>query len=271
MDAAETEFWDRQTKCPVMTTVRAVGRTIRSIRRLSNESDKPVRAFTLVELLVVMGVISVLISILLPSLHRARAQADAVACASSLRSIGQGLQIYVNDHNGRLPYVIEPIWSPIRRLDFTRDPRAEPQSLSNTLKTIWKSDPAKLMKCNSAQLGYPTGNYAMTYRVSAANNYDGIPMTIEQLVLPNGTVRYEYSLKQLNGRKHKMLHMNGDSFPFKLAKGPGPFYLVRDFVGKNPDPNEFSPRLPHNKTFNQLMLDMSVNNERDSTVGLSYP
>lgn len=59
--------------------------------------------FTLVELLVVIGIIAVLISILLPSLGRARAQARMVQCQSNLRQIGQGLQIYANANKGFLP------------------------------------------------------------------------------------------------------------------------------------------------------------------------
>jgi prepilin-type N-terminal cleavage/methylation domain-containing protein/prepilin-type processing-associated H-X9-DG protein len=51
-------------------------------------------AFTLVELLVVIGIISVLISILMPALTKARAQARATACQSNLRSIGQFLIMY---------------------------------------------------------------------------------------------------------------------------------------------------------------------------------
>ena len=64
----------------------------------------PPKAFTLVELLVVIGVIALLISLLLPALGRARQQATSLSCQSNLRSIGQNLAIYASQNKGYLPY-----------------------------------------------------------------------------------------------------------------------------------------------------------------------
>lgn len=60
--------------------------------------------FTLVELLVVIGIISVLIAILLPALRAARDAAIAVNCQSNLRQCGQAIALYTGENRNVLPY-----------------------------------------------------------------------------------------------------------------------------------------------------------------------
>jgi prepilin-type N-terminal cleavage/methylation domain-containing protein len=68
-----------------------------------HSNGKSRQAFTLVELLVVIGIIAVLISILLPAMNRARQAAVKTQCLSNLRDMGNSLQMYANEFKDRVP------------------------------------------------------------------------------------------------------------------------------------------------------------------------
>jgi prepilin-type N-terminal cleavage/methylation domain-containing protein/prepilin-type processing-associated H-X9-DG protein len=63
------------------------------------------RGFTLVELLVVIGIIALLVALLMPALNAARQQSQLVVCASNLRQTYQSLALYAHDNQGWLPPV----------------------------------------------------------------------------------------------------------------------------------------------------------------------
>ena len=79
-------------------------------RRVSDRTDRPglrrrsAGGFTLIEVLVVVAIIALLVSILLPSLQRAREQAKSVICKTHMRNIGQAMNIYCFMYNDVLPW-----------------------------------------------------------------------------------------------------------------------------------------------------------------------
>ena len=68
-----------------------------------SRNDAYGRAFTLIELLVVVSIIALLIAILMPSLARARRQAQEVVCQSNLRQLAMGVTYYAQSHGGKIP------------------------------------------------------------------------------------------------------------------------------------------------------------------------
>ena len=158
-------------------------------------------AFTLDELLVVIGIIAVLLALLLPAMNKARESARGVACGSNLRQIGIGLLMYANENRQRLPFHAD--WGPPNVEDWIHwqpGPGRDPNNLTRTsaIAQYMGNFKVDVFRCPSDDTGHHT-------------RFD---------TMGAGPLRYEFSYS-MNGR-----------FASNWPTPPPPLSAIPDASGK---------------------------------------
>ena len=121
-------------------------------------------AFTLVELLVVIGIIALLISILLPALNKAKENANRVACGSNMKQIATGLLMYTNDYGGWFPSLA--VGSPLRPEDWIAWQSGRNPDEGQLVRYMsGKKFSPKIYRCPSDDIA-PTRNYKYSYTLN---------------------------------------------------------------------------------------------------------
>ena len=147
------------------------------------------RAFTLIEVLVVVAIIALLIAILLPSLSRAREQARSAQCMSNLKQMGNAILMYTVDHRNYLPGPLHPM---VQRETYDAFYRSHDADISASDPSTGFYRRAHLVHYIRKYFSEKSKSAQMTDQVSTCPTADRLTTTnIKKIIESNGWDGYQ--------------------------------------------------------------------------------
>jgi prepilin-type processing-associated H-X9-DG protein/prepilin-type N-terminal cleavage/methylation domain-containing protein len=227
------------------------------------------RAFTLVELLVVIGIIAVLIGVLLPALVSARRSADTLVCATNMRQIGIGIYRYANDNHDYLP--IGHFHTGIPLYDRSWDELIH-RDLGGTLpddqldQQLFTNQNMRVLKCPADAYVRAVGFYPRSYAMVSVGVTAGVVGLNEPHFLGTAggqyyggayfTIPSPFAIKRVMVRKPSTTLLLVEAHKtYNVAGGQQEFYVSATYHQFD---NPAKPVFPHKGKFNYLFADGHV-------------
>ena len=221
------------------------------------------KKFTLIELLVVMAILGILVSILLPSLTKARATAKAGVCSSNLRQLGLGVEMYESDYSKTPPAIL--VFADSSHITWLAQIAKYFESTNTSLSTMAPFN----CPANEFQAYYTSYGWGRRYESYGGNGWNGVRLNS---ATPPGPPSRALGIMSSSIESPADLYLAADAVYYRFANqdggnhpdcgsGEGAGYpcMIKYNAG---DKNHGYLRYDHLKKLNMLYADKHVSREK---------
>ncbi len=181
-------------------------------------SPRHTRCFTLVELLVVIGIISILAGMLLPALAKARERAKRIVCMNNLKQIYISAVIYYNDHDGFLPTATRWAFDPSINSACSMHKNA---IIDGTIHTAWY-----VLTTDTAYLDWELVRCPSMDTIPDPNNWIQYSYPYNTWMATTSWTKYYYKRGILNDSSRGWWTLFNDAAEYRRERSSSPWEII---------------------------------------------